>query len=300
MNLVCKMMAATAVLASAALAHDGRRFEIKVVDGKLVAHGYISDGVNDGGGVVRPYYNAIHGHWANLGGAATADLPGFDLFGGGELTGHSLTLEVVGARKWVSPPMMLNWTVVPMLVPMDAGETIFVSLGFESVSTDAPGVLTLSAGVPAGGLSDVDLSYDYPTGEPAGVIYALEVRLGTDAPGVSGSDAVFVLLSPDGATPMERLHHASLHLEKYLGTAVCVADLTGAGDPSDGSYGVADGDADGDDFFFYLDAFTAGGLLVCDLTGSSDPNDAGFGVRDGDCDGEDFFFFLDAFVAGCE
>ncbi|MFG0327542.1 MAG: GC-type dockerin domain-anchored protein [Phycisphaerales bacterium JB037] len=80
---------------------------------------------------------------------------------------------------------------------------------------------------------------------------------------------------------------------------VCPADLTGASDPNDASFGVPDGDADGDDFFFYLDAFGSGDLAVCDLTGSSDPNDPGFGAPDGDCDGDDFFRYLGLFEAGC-
>ncbi|MFG0326125.1 MAG: M12 family metallo-peptidase [Phycisphaerales bacterium JB037] len=79
----------------------------------------------------------------------------------------------------------------------------------------------------------------------------------------------------------------------------CAADLTGSSDPNDPSFGVPDGDADGDDFFYYLDAFTMADLGVCDLTGSSDPNDASFGTPDGDCDGDDFFSYLDLFVAGC-
>ncbi|MFG0326590.1 MAG: GC-type dockerin domain-anchored protein [Phycisphaerales bacterium JB037] len=89
-------------------------------------------------------------------------------------------------------------------------------------------------------------------------------------------------------------------LRAYRTDASCLADLTGSSDPNDPSYGEPDGDADGDDFFFYLDAFSAGELAICDLTGSSDPNDAGFGTPDGDCDGDDFFFYLDAFSAGCD
>ncbi|MFG0327333.1 MAG: GC-type dockerin domain-anchored protein [Phycisphaerales bacterium JB037] len=81
--------------------------------------------------------------------------------------------------------------------------------------------------------------------------------------------------------------------------ASCPADLTGSADPNDPTYGVPDGDADADDFFFYLDAFVAGDLGVCDFTGSSDPNDPSFGTPDGDCDADDFFFYLDLFVAGC-
>jgi hypothetical protein len=82
-------------------------------------------------------------------------------------------------------------------------------------------------------------------------------------------------------------------------TASCPADLTGSSDPNDPSFGVPDGDADGDDFFFYLDAFSASNLGVCDLTGSSDPNAGSYGNPDGDCDGDDFFFYLDLFVGGC-
>ncbi|MFG0326959.1 MAG: GC-type dockerin domain-anchored protein [Phycisphaerales bacterium JB037] len=84
-----------------------------------------------------------------------------------------------------------------------------------------------------------------------------------------------------------------------LGVSVCRADLTGSSDPNDPTYGQPDGDADGDDFFFYLDAFTTGNLPVCDLTGSSDPNDPSFDVPDRDCDGDDFFRYLDLFVTPC-
>ncbi|MFG0328152.1 MAG: GC-type dockerin domain-anchored protein, partial [Phycisphaerales bacterium JB037] len=88
---------------------------------------------------------------------------------------------------------------------------------------------------------------------------------------------------------------------KWVGIdfAPCLADLTGSSDPNDPTRGVPDGDADGDDFFYYLDEFGTGNLAVCDLTGSSDPNDPSFGAPDGDCDGDDFFVYLDRFSAGC-
>ncbi|MFG0327544.1 MAG: GC-type dockerin domain-anchored protein [Phycisphaerales bacterium JB037] len=82
-------------------------------------------------------------------------------------------------------------------------------------------------------------------------------------------------------------------------TPPCPADLTGSSDPNDPTYGEPDGDADGDDFFFYLDAFTSQTLATCDLTGSSDPNEPSYGQSDGDCDGDDFFFYLDLFTQGC-
>lgn len=84
-----------------------------------------------------------------------------------------------------------------------------------------------------------------------------------------------------------------------LGVSVCRADLTGSSDPNDPTFGRPDGDADGDDFFFYLDAFSTGDLPVCDLTGSSDPNDPSFDVPDRDCDGDDFFRYLDLFSTPC-
>ncbi|MFG0325967.1 MAG: GC-type dockerin domain-anchored protein [Phycisphaerales bacterium JB037] len=79
----------------------------------------------------------------------------------------------------------------------------------------------------------------------------------------------------------------------------CPADLTGSSDPNDLSYGMPDGDSDGDDLFYYLDNFSTGYTAVCDLTGSSDPNDPSFGTPDGDCVGDDSFYYLDLFAAGC-
>ncbi|MFG0326417.1 MAG: FG-GAP-like repeat-containing protein [Phycisphaerales bacterium JB037] len=85
----------------------------------------------------------------------------------------------------------------------------------------------------------------------------------------------------------------------YAIPLTCDADLTGSSDPNDPSYAQPDGDADADDFFFYLDAFVAQDLGTCDFTGSSDPNDPTYGNPDNDCDADDFFFYLDLFVAGC-
>ncbi|MFG0327645.1 MAG: GC-type dockerin domain-anchored protein [Phycisphaerales bacterium JB037] len=102
-------------------------------------------------------------------------------------------------------------------------------------------------------------------------------RVGID-PGVESSTLGFRLASP---------------------VPPCPADLTGSSDPNDPSFGQPDGDADGDDFFFYLEAFASVNLAVCDLTGSSDPNDPTYASPDGDCDGDDFFVYLDLFAAGC-
>lgn len=84
-----------------------------------------------------------------------------------------------------------------------------------------------------------------------------------------------------------------------VGNAECPADLTGSSDPQDDSFSIPDGDADSDDFFFFLDGFAAQNLAVADFTGTGDPNAPGYGVPDGDCDSDDFFYYLDRFSESC-
>ena len=221
-----KTMTVSLVLAGAAAcahAHDGRRFEIVVNDGQLFAHGYISNGVDDMGGVIRPYYNALHGHWSNNPSpaiqAASTDLPGFDVFAGSELAGHSIDIELVGAQKWTDVPAMPPAGTVPDLVDLTGDDEVFVSFGSTTVSTNAMGGFTLVDSVSASGSLDIDLSYDIAS-RPSGELYVLEFLLSTDAVGIAASDSVYVILSPDGNGPMERLHHAALYTENFLGTPV--------------------------------------------------------------------------------
>ncbi|MFG0326853.1 MAG: GC-type dockerin domain-anchored protein [Phycisphaerales bacterium JB037] len=131
----------------------------------------------------------------------------------------------------------------------------------------------LIGGVPANGIGDFGTLLSLPPTTPTGTYFL------TVSDPLTG-DFGFAVIDVIGLPP-------------------CPADLTGSSDPNDPSYGVPDGDADGDDFFFYLDAFSSGNLGVCDLTGSSDPNDPSFGLPDGDCDGDDFFFYLELFAQGC-
>jgi hypothetical protein len=187
-----------------------------------VAHGYNSAGVDDGGGVVRPYYNAIHGHWSynpSPGAASSATLPGFDVFAGSALTGAASTSSLSGAKKWIAPPMSPPAGTIPDLVALDASEEIFITYGTDLVSTNAMGSFQLVDNVSAGGVPDIDLSYDIAA-RPAGVLMVLEFVLSTDAAGIASSDTVYIILSPDGDNPMQKLHHASLYLESSLGTPV--------------------------------------------------------------------------------
>lgn len=221
-----QLMTAAALLAAASFptqAHDGRRLEIKIVDGQLVVQGYNSAGIDDGGGVVRPYYNSLHDHWHNslVGTFASADLPGFDLFTPGPLVGHDLTLTLHAASKWVNPPLMPTAGTVPTLEPLGVGEVIFASFDLSTVSTDAPGDLVIASSISLGGAADLDLAYEINS-QPAGVIYVLEFTMSTDAPGVTDSDTIYLLFGPDGANAVEKLHHASLYIEEYLGTTLAV------------------------------------------------------------------------------
>ena len=208
-------------------AHSGRRFNVmsESIGGmvQLCAEGYISTGSDDGGGVTRPYKNAIHDHWTNIFGAATASLPGFDVLSPGLLGSYGLDLELVGVTKWVSPPliesggmMIVPPGTVPDLVPL-SGETLFVSKDAQLVTSASPGVLTLSAAIDPMG-DHIDLVYGIDL-EPSDVLYSLEFILSTDAPGVLDSDPVYAVIAPAGATMVEKMHRQALYLESYLGGA---------------------------------------------------------------------------------
>ncbi|GJM18189.1 MAG: hypothetical protein DHS20C14_04020 [Phycisphaeraceae bacterium] len=265
-------------LCSHAFAHGGRRLEILVVDNQLAVRGYNSTGVDDGGGVQRPYYNALHDHWAFNPApgvvAASADLPGFDLFTPGDLAGHAVILTLVDAYRWVGPAVSPAPGTVPAFEALGAGQEIFASFGGDVISTDSPGTLVLIPSVSGAGNTDLDVVYDIGD-EPMGQIMALEFVLSTDAPGIADSDAVHVLFSPDGANAAEKLHHASLFTEKFLGTRVCAADIT-----KDGALNVDDIDA-------FVVGFLAGDLATSDCDGN------------GVCNVDDIDCFVGAFLGGC-
>lgn len=209
----------TCGLAAAAAAHPGRRFEVKVVQDKLVAQGYISSGEDDGNGLVRKYWNAIHGHWLNIPDEtrAVANLPGFDFLNTSRLGGHDVFARVLGASKWVNPPHDPHHDTMPMLEPLGPGETISIAFQGHTANTDSLGMFPLVTELPPGGFFDIDPLYSIEL-LPTAVIYVVQVELSTTAPGVAPSDPVHILLSPDGNDMHSRLHHASLFLEQHLGT----------------------------------------------------------------------------------
>lgn len=211
-------------LTASVWAHGGRRLEIKINHDQLLVQGY-NTGADDGAPSPRLHYNALHDHWANnpVVTAATATLPSYDLFDAGPLEGFDLTLTLTGASKWVSPPTMPAPDTTPDLVALDPADTIYLTFGTTTIDTAALGDLTLVSSVPADGAPHLDISYDIAL-HPADVLYVLELALSTDAPGIAASETIYTILSPDGPTMAERLHHAALYLEGYLGTPVLDGD----------------------------------------------------------------------------
>ncbi len=198
-----------------ALAHGGRRFEVQIINlagqDTLVAQGYNSTGADDGGGVIRPYLNAIHNHWSNSPGASTAasaTLPGFDIPNGiTALQGYDLTWELTGAWKWTTPSMAGTVTETAL----DPADTIFATRGGTTVSTNTPGELLLTSYDGTNG-DDLDLVYDIDL-EPNGVLYVLESILKTNAPGIANSSTIYTIFAPDPTSPNGGLHHTALNLE---------------------------------------------------------------------------------------
>ena len=198
-------------------AHDGRRFDVIVVGGQLRAQGYLS-GVNpidDGGGVIRPYFNAIHGHFnPSIGSTYFATLPGFDLFDDTAelLRDADLSIELLSALKWETPIV----GTTPLLAELDATEIIGVGFDTQSsIDSENLGSFTLTSAINEA-VPDIDLAYSIDT-DPTNTLYALEWRLSTTQEGIADSESVYTILSPLGTGPVERLHHQSLALERTLG-----------------------------------------------------------------------------------
>ena len=252
--LLTAALAATCFLAAAtADAHDGRRFQIEVVDNQLRAQGVNSNARPIDPAGPRPYFNALHDHFADLGnGTFVAGLPGYDMgLGSDALVGDQVTWTLTGASKWegvdalIDPDNMGRVIGTPDvdLVPLSAGEAISVSYDGDVIDTATLGGFTFVddydgrvrvnddgvAFVPNGGTSngfDLDPAYLF-TGTPQtdggigpvpGTLFVLESVLSTDDPAIADSETIYTIFSPSGNGPVERLHFASLYLEEVLGT----------------------------------------------------------------------------------
>lgn len=224
----------TLILAAAAamfpafsvLAHDGHRFEVEVHNNKLYAQGYISSGIDDGGGVTRPYFNVIHDQWTNIPFAtpviSTANQPGIDIHAVDELEGYNFQLKVIGAQKWQG----FNLVDPITLSPLDANRAIGISYSAPPVTwtlyTNAPGTLQTFA-VSLGEENHFDLTFNVftntlsPAIAPTDAIYIVDFQILTNAPGIAPSDTVHALFIPQGAASGVA---AALRLEDFLGSQI--------------------------------------------------------------------------------
>jgi len=214
--------------------HDGRRFEVIVIESQLTVHGY-NNGVGDQGGSPRSYYNALHDHWRNFAGptvAATASLPGFDVYspedsvgGAGSaetLQGAGLTLTLQRSLKWENPPLQEPFGL-PEFVELMPGEVITIGNTADFVDTDNPGQLSLVSNISANGETDLDLDYTIAS-EPSAVLYALQWVLSTTKDGIADSANIFTVLSPD-SVETNGLLLQSLHIERYLSAPIIPGDF---------------------------------------------------------------------------
>lgn len=239
--LMAFVMAAALKMAANVEAHDGRRIEVVVIDNKLYGQGYLSgtNPIDDGGGIVRPYLNAIHAHFENALNpntqSAEATLPSFDIFNAAAeiLDGADVYLDLLSATKWDQPtpqdtslvgPARLGQDfqipdTLPALGPGD--QPIFVGFEDEVVSTFDPGRLTLATDL-NGPAVDLDLRYQIDD-RPENILYVLEWQLSTTQVGIESSDSLYTILSPDGTGVFERLHFQSLALERNFGVTLAAA-----------------------------------------------------------------------------
>ncbi len=213
----------------------GRLFDIAVVDGKLVAQGYNTGGF-DGGETVRPYVNSIHDHFnfiiSDGQPLGVTDYPSWDvgiLPGSNisELIGFGLNVELIGSGKWINVPAQDGTGLAQdfgkpelmffsnQFLLINPAEIIRVSFGGDTINTLNLGGFQFSDEV-TGPIADLDFKF-FIDQHNATEIYFVQFRLTTNAPGVEDSDSIYVIQSPDGIGPVERMHFQSLYLERYFG-----------------------------------------------------------------------------------
>jgi len=227
-------------------AHDGRRFDILVIDDKLYAQGYLSGAnpTDDGGDIVRPYFNAIHSHFENALNpntqSAEATLPSFDIFAPAaeQLDGADVYLELLNVLKWEDPTPQDTSLVgemrlrqdfdIPEVLPGlgEGDQPIFVGFEDEVLNSEDGGRLTLASDL-NGPAVDLDLTYQIDD-RPENVIHVLEWQLSTTKAGIESSDSVYTILSSDGVGVVERLHFRSLALERELGVTITAVPEPGS------------------------------------------------------------------------
>ncbi len=198
-------------------AHPGRRFEIQVVDGRIVAQGVnTKEAPPMGESPVRPYPNAVHDHFdlfvLNGQPIGSANLPGLDIPAGTPLAQHNLYAEVTGIYLTDAERVAAAAAIGDALHPPGAEQEVRIRLHQTDVSSRAlPAQLTIAGDIPTTGVADIDPVYHF-VGELGENFVVIEMQLHSDAPGIAPSGPVYIVMAPPGM----QYHMPALRLEIRL------------------------------------------------------------------------------------
>ncbi|TGD73864.1 hypothetical protein E4634_06895 [Mangrovimicrobium sediminis] len=198
-------------------AHPGRRFEIQVVDGRIVAQGVNTKSAPPmGESPVRPYPNVVHDHFdlfvLNGQPIGSANLPGLDIPADTPLAGHSVYAEVTGFYLTDAEQVAAATAIGDALQPLGEDQEVRIRLNQTDVSSRAlPAQLTIAGDIPAAGVADIDPVYHF-VGELGENFVVIEMQLRSDAPGIAASGPVYIVMAPPGM----QYHMPALRLEIRL------------------------------------------------------------------------------------
>lgn len=212
------------------------------------------------------------------------DDPGFDSEDGAFAAGSLISFGVRKAlRQW--DPVEQDFDTIAAAT-MELSWSIF---GPVAVPASDPAVPAVLLSIPVANTGEFHRHPGYEILRPADEgIYALELELGSNEPGVLTSEPIWLVFRTPGADQQQQLDAMAWIEANWVGGASCPADLS-----SPQSAGVPDGVLTGADFFEFLSRFQNGDLSV-DFSSPTSP-----GVGDGVLTGADFFEFLNLFSQGC-
>lgn len=207
-----------------AQAHPGRRFEVRIVDNRLVAQGVNTLESRPMGELpTRPYANVIHDHFTNyvISGEpiAVANLPGFDVPAElRALWGYRVMLRIDGTFEVPLDSISSPVKISDLLKPLEAPRTLTISMNDGAAhSTALPKELTLVDTVPRQGSFDLDPHFQASFAASDSFIVIVLTIMAT-APGIQSSAPVWIVLAPPG----HQFHHSALRLEERIASELNV------------------------------------------------------------------------------
>lgn len=197
------------------------------------------------------------------------------------------TFTPAGAATDVSNFVKDNFAPVPWAV----ATTSAVAPG-QIVPTNAAFVMGLS-------VADAGVQQELRRGVNAGRVNLTVVSLFPATGGPGGGSGIFPRwYCRENILAQPPFGQFTARLDIRVRLISCIPDLTTVAIPGQPGYGVPNGTVSSDDFFYYLQLFTASAVQA-DLTHTSVPGSPGYGVPNGVVNNDDYFFYLTAFGQGC-